>query len=111
MDGLRSVFKSLIRTAVIVAPLGIALYLLLAWLTGRPDMQFWLTIFLTVPSGGFLGYYLLDSVRTGKVSVGRQAIGRAQQPVAYWMWMAWFSTMTILLLVLSLGAAVRLIAG
>lgn len=111
MDGPRSVLRSLTRTAAIFAPLGIMLYLLLVWLAGRTDMQFWLTIFLTVPSGGFLGYYLLDSVRRGQVPVGRQAIERVQQPVAYWTWMAWFSTMTILLLVLSLHSAVRLIAG
>jgi len=74
-------------------------------------MPFWWTVFLTAPSGGFLGYHLLDSIRTGQVSVGRQAIERARQPVAYGMWTAWFSTMTILFLTLFVHAAIRLMAG
>lgn len=110
MDSEPSAWWSLARTAAIVVPSGLALYLIMARLAGQPGVQYWGAILLAGPLSIFLGYYLLNALRGELIAVGRQAFERARQPVAYWASIAWFGIMTALLIALCLYAAVRLIA-
>lgn len=104
MDALRS----LARTAAIVVPLGLLLYLGLALLAQREGAQYGLALLLAGPLAAFLGYHLAGSLRSGWIAVGRQAITRADHPVRYWLWLIWEGVMTLLLLALTLYAAGRL---
>jgi hypothetical protein len=94
-----------------VVPLGVAFYLTLAGVTGRPGVASWLLLFLTTPLGIFLGYFLFDALCSGRIAVGRGENIRADHPVRFRVWVAWFGTMNVLLLALFLYAASRLMEG
>lgn len=100
--------RSLARTTAIVMLLGVAFYIMIAGMAGQPDAAFWLVLLLAAPFGMLLGYLLFDAFRSGRIAVGREAIIRADDPVRFKVWIAWFGVMKVLLLALCLYAASRL---
>ena len=102
------VWRGLARTAAMVVPLGVLLYLALALLAERAGAQYWLALSLAGPLAVLLLYHLAAALRSGWIAIGRRAVVRAEQPVRYWLWLIWDGVMAALLLTLCLYAAGRL---
>ena len=106
---MRAALRQLAKTAALVTPLGLLLYLALAVLAGKPGAQFWLTLLLATPLTLLLVCQVTSSLRGGNVAVGRTAINRADSPVRYWLWIVWFAAMAALAACLCVYSAGRLI--
>ncbi|OJW63028.1 MAG: hypothetical protein BGO57_08885 [Sphingomonadales bacterium 63-6] len=109
METWSSALCRLAGNALLALSLGILLYLGLRYFTeGVADAQYWLAVVLTAPLGLYLGIYLIDGVRAGRLPVGRHAIVRVTQPVRYWLWMIWFGVGVALLFCVWVYAAGKL---
>jgi hypothetical protein len=106
-----AVVRQIARTGVLVAALGLVLYGAAALLAERKDGGWLLGLLLATPAAAFIGWVVVDALRSGVFPMRHGSATRADQPGAFWFNIGWFAACGGLLALLAGWCAMALLGG
>lgn len=97
----RIVLRQLARTTALVAVLGLLLWGVVVALADTPAGTWIITLALAAPLAALQGLVAWEGLRTGELAVWLRTVRRAEEPRAYWGYLAWQALVTLGLLMLA----------
>ena len=110
-DDLRTTLRTLAKTALLCALLGLMLYGAMMLMAQMPNAGQLLGVALAAPSAVLIAHLVLGALRDGQFPVRGPALLRDSQPIQYWFSIAWFAGCAVALAAIALWCAWVVLAG
>lgn len=109
-DGPASTARQLFRTALVVLPLGLTMYLVMSLLAGQAGAQWAIAAVLTLPLALIGLAHVVSSARSGSFIHVRPAVERCASPVLFWACICLEAALSTILALIGLWAIAQLLS-